>query len=135
MKYLFLIVLINHSSIVSDTCVAMDEWVQHPHDRTALDDILPCVDPTMTTEAMRGSKLVTYQIIDIINGMITNVSNRDFPPQAILLYYNQSGPLVPELCNPYSADLSPRSCATEELQFDNAVQVHVQHSLHVFLYI
>jgi hypothetical protein len=104
----------------------MDEWVQHPHGHTALDDILPCVDPAMTTEAMRQSKIVTYQIIDMMDSMIANVSNREFPPQAIPLYYNQSGPLVPVLCNPYMADLSPRTCASEELQFDNAAQVYVK---------
>ncbi|KAF3329578.1 hypothetical protein FCM35_KLT04909 [Carex littledalei] len=110
-------------NIVSDTCLAMDEWVQQPQGHTALDDILPCVDPAMTTEAIDQSKLVTYQIINMVNGIITNVSNRDFPPQSIPLYYNQSGPLVPQLCSPYLADLSPRTCATEELNFNNAVQV------------
>ncbi|KAJ4810558.1 envelope glycoprotein B [Rhynchospora pubera] len=99
----------------------MEEWVQHPYDHTALDDILPCVDPAMTAEVMNQSKNVTYQIINIMNGMIANVSNRDFPPQAVPLYYNQSGPLVPVLCNPYLPDLSPRPCLTEELHFDNAV--------------
>lgn len=107
----------------------MDEWVQQPQGHTALDDILPCVDPAMTTEAIGQSKLVTYQIINMLNGIITNVSNRDFPPQSIPLYYNQSGPLVPQLCNPYLADLNPRTCATEELNFDNAVQVHIKHVL------
>ncbi|KAJ3708073.1 hypothetical protein LUZ61_011778 [Rhynchospora tenuis] len=107
--------------IVSDTCVAMEEWVQHPYDHTALDDILPCVDPAMTAEVMSQSKNVTYQIIDMTNGIIANVSNRNFPPQAVPLYYNQSGPLVPVLCNPYLPDLSPRPCLTEELHFDNAI--------------
>ncbi|KAI3891445.1 hypothetical protein MKX03_020727 [Papaver bracteatum] len=36
-------VLLLFHNVVGDTCVAIDEWVQHPTAHTALDDILPCL--------------------------------------------------------------------------------------------
>ncbi|KAJ3679159.1 hypothetical protein LUZ60_017170 [Juncus effusus] len=111
-------------NIVSDTCVSMDEWVLHPQEHTALDDILPCFDSKTTNEALQQSKNVTYEIIDIINGVITNVSNQNLPPQTPPpLNYNQSGPSIPQLCNPYNSDLTDRPCSTGDLHFDTAQQV------------
>lgn len=49
---------------------------------------------------------------------------------AAFLYFNQSGPLVPLLCNPYNADLINRTCSTGELDFSNASKV----SKHIFPY-
>lgn len=107
--------------MVGDTCVAMGEWVQHPQARTALDDILPCVDTAAANEALDRSKEVNYQLVAVLNAALTNVSNRDFPPQAPPpINYNQSGPAVPLLCNPYTADLRDRACAPGELPLDAA---------------
>ncbi|KAL6629971.1 hypothetical protein ACP70R_029736 [Stipagrostis hirtigluma subsp. patula] len=112
-------------NVVGDTCVAMDEWVQHPQAHTAMDDILPCVDTATATEALDRSKEVNYQLVAVLNHAIANVSNSDFPPQAPAappLNYNQSGPPVPLLCNPYTADLRDRACAPGEVTVDAAPQ-------------
>jgi hypothetical protein len=105
-------------SVVGDTCEAMGEWVRHPQEHTALDDILPCVDTAAATEALSRGKEVNYRLVAVLNGVISNVSNADFPPGALPsppLNYNQSGPPVPLLCNPYTPDLRDRACAPGEV--------------------
>ncbi|XP_078438703.1 uncharacterized protein LOC144709152 [Wolffia australiana] len=114
--------LLLHNVIV-DSCVAMDDWVQHPHEHTALDDILPCVDAATANESLYRSKEVTFQLAGVINQYIANVSNRNFPPGLAPLFFNQSGPLVPLLCNPFNSDLTTRPCLPGEVGFDNASQV------------
>ncbi|RVW80986.1 hypothetical protein CK203_054684 [Vitis vinifera] len=72
-----------HSSVAADTCVAMNEW----------------------------SKDVTFQLVNVVNNFITNVSNKNLPTQAKLepsVSYNQTGPLVPVLCNPYQPNKTRR---------------------------
>ncbi|CAN6200982.1 unnamed protein product [Urochloa humidicola] len=104
-------------NVIGDTCVAMDEWVAQPQGHTALDDILPCADAAVTTEALRRSENVSYQLVSKLNDLLSNVSNRNIPPKAgPPLYYNQSGPPVPLLCNPYNADLTARRCAADAQQ-------------------
>uniref|UniRef100_A0ACD5ZIJ8 Uncharacterized protein n=1 Tax=Avena sativa TaxID=4498 RepID=A0ACD5ZIJ8_AVESA len=110
-------------NVVGDTCVSMDEWVAHPTEHTALDDIIPCVDPTTANESLTRTREVTSQLVNLVNQVITNVSNRNFPPAATPFYYNQSGPLIPTLCNPFTSDLSNRTCARGEVTLDNATQV------------
>ncbi|CAN6216169.1 unnamed protein product [Urochloa humidicola] len=112
-------------NVIGDTCVAMDEWVAQPQGRTALDDILPCADAAVTAEALRRSENVSYQLVSTLNGLLSNVSNRNnFPPQTgPPLNYNQSGPPVPLLCNPYNADLTARPCAAGEVTAADAQQV------------
>lgn len=105
-------------NVVGDTCEAMGEWVRHPQEHTALDDILPCVDTAAATEALSRGKEVNYRLVAVLNGVISNVSNADFPPGALPsppLNYNQSGPPVPLLCNPYTPDLRDRACAPGEV--------------------
>ncbi|XP_062089454.1 uncharacterized protein LOC133795987 [Humulus lupulus] len=110
-------------NVMGDTCVAMDEWVRSPTARSALDDILPCVDNATAQQTLYESKDVTFQLVSIVNLFITKVSNFDAPPQAgPTLYYNQSGPLVPTLCNPFNSDITDRQCANAELNFENAQQ-------------
>lgn len=109
--------------MIADTCVAMDEWVLHPHEHTALDDILPCVDVATANESLYRSREVTSQMVNLVNQVLTNVSNVDFPPGYEPLYFNQSGPLVPLLCNPFSPSMDQRKCETGEVDFDNATQV------------
>lgn len=101
----------------------MDEWVLHPHEHTALYDILPCVDVTTANESLYRSRDVTSQIVKLVNQVLSNVSNVNFPPGLEPLYFNQSGPLVPLLCNPFSPSLAERNCVTGEVDFDNATQV------------
>lgn len=115
-----------HSSVAADTCVAMNEWVQHPTARTALDDILPCVDNATAQETLAQSKDVTFQLVNVVNNFITNVSNKNFPTQVKLepsVSYNQTGPLVPVLCNPYQPNKTRRVCEAGEVDFNNAAQV------------
>ncbi|GAV60559.1 hypothetical protein CFOL_v3_04089 [Cephalotus follicularis] len=110
-------------NVAADTCVAMDQWVQSPTAHTALDDILPCVDGATAQETLSRSKEVTSQLAEVINQVITNVSNINFSPNFKPLYINQSGPLVPILCNPFHSDLTDRTCTAGEVDLNNATQV------------
>ncbi|PPR93000.1 hypothetical protein GOBAR_AA27673 [Gossypium barbadense] len=110
-------------NVAADTCVAMHDWMQNPTAHTALDDILPCVDNATTQETLLKSREVTSQLVEVINTVITNVSNINFSPNFPTMYFNQSGPLVPVLCNPFSADLTERTCTAGELNADNATEV------------
>nr|XP_043614836.1 uncharacterized protein LOC122586885 [Erigeron canadensis] len=113
-------------NIMGDTCVAMDEWVENPMAHTALDDILPCVDNATAQETLSQSKDVTFQLVGMVNFLITNISNFNPPPFLpfpSILNYNQSGPLVPTLCSPLNADKTDRRCQSGELDFNNATMV------------
>ncbi|GMN47420.1 hypothetical protein TIFTF001_016603 [Ficus carica] len=110
-------------NVVADTCVAMDEWVQNPTAHTALDDILPCVDNTTAQETLLRTKDVTYQLVNVVDRVINNVTNLNIPPNGSPLYFNQSGPLMPLLCNPFNSDLSNRQCKASEVDLNNASQV------------
>ncbi|PHU09002.1 hypothetical protein BC332_20862 [Capsicum chinense] len=116
------IFLVLHN-VTADSCVAMNQWVQHPLAHTALDDILPCVDNATAQETLTKSKEVTSQLVDVVNRVITNVSNNNFSPNFGPLYYNQSGPKLPTLCNPFYSDLTNRSCSTGEVDLSNATKV------------
>ncbi|KAL3500915.1 hypothetical protein ACH5RR_040008 [Cinchona calisaya] len=110
-------------NVTADTCVAMNQWVQNPTAHTSLNDILPCVDNATAQETLSRSREVTYQIVDVVNQVITNVSNINFSPNFAPFYYNQSGPVLPILCNPLNPDLSNRTCTAGEADLDNATQV------------
>lgn len=110
-------------SVVADTCVAMDEWVQNPTAHTALDDILPCVDNATAQETLLRSRDVTYQLVKVVDSVVNNVTNLNMPPNGSPLYFNQSGPPLPTLCNPFNSDLSRRQCEAGEVELNNATQV------------
>jgi hypothetical protein len=114
-------VLLN--SAVGDTCVAMKEWVAHPYEDTALDHILPCVDVATAEQSLNQSKEVTSKVVAVVNQVLSTVANSNLPPNAGPLYYNQSGPLVPTLCSPYTVRLDNRQCNAGEVNLTNAVQV------------
>lgn len=101
----------------------MDEWVQNPTAHTALDDILPCVDNATAQETLLRSKNVTHQLVNVVDGVINNVFNRNFSPALAPLYFNQSGPLLPVLCNPFHSNLTNRDCAFGEVTLHNATEV------------
>nr|GFC42397.1 ion transport domain-containing protein [Tanacetum cinerariifolium] len=61
-------VIINNA--ISDTCMAMGQWVDNPHAETALSNILPCVDQATTNATLYKSKLVVNDIAYIMNGFI-----------------------------------------------------------------
>jgi len=111
-----------NGSVVGDTCVAMDDWVTHPQAHTALDDILPCVDVATANLSLYRSQEVTAQLVALVNNVVVNISNREFPPGLLPLYFNQSGPLMPVLCNPFNPDMSPRACAPGEVDFKGAAR-------------
>ncbi|KAE8724551.1 putative Fasciclin-like arabinogalactan protein 20 [Hibiscus syriacus] len=71
------------NNAISDTCLAMEEWVEHPHAETALSNILPCVDQRTTNHTLNPS-----------------------PDDDC--YYNQSGPSMPPLCSPFDSQLQNR---------------------------
>ncbi|CAN1290177.1 hypothetical protein LINPERPRIM_LOCUS20586 [Linum perenne] len=49
--------------------------------------------------------------------------HKNFPPQVRPpVNYNQSGPLVPLLCNPFNPDLSDKTCAPGEVDLRNATE-------------
>lgn len=100
-------------SAVGDACVAMDEWVQNPEPHTAFDDILPCVDNATAQEAALRTKDATFQLVTVVNHVITNASNVD----------NQSDRSVPLLCNPFHSNLVDRHCISGEVPLQNATQV------------
>ncbi|CAI9759684.1 unnamed protein product [Fraxinus pennsylvanica] len=110
-------------NVTADTCVAMDQWVQNPTAHTALDDILPCMDNATARETLTKSKEVTSQLANIMNFVVNNVSNINSPPNVPTLYFNQSGPLLPSLCNPFNSDLTDRACKPGEVDLENATQV------------
>ncbi|KAK8602093.1 hypothetical protein V6N13_058251 [Hibiscus sabdariffa] len=110
-------------NVTGDACVAMDEWVQNPTAHTALDDILPCVDNATAQETLLQTKNVTHQLVNVVNSIIKNVANQNVPPQLAPLYYNQSGPSVPVLCDPFHSDLTERMCASGEVSLFNSSEV------------
>lgn len=98
----------------------MDQWLQNPTAHTALDEILPCLDNATTEETLYESKDVTFQLVANVNQFITNVPNSPINE----LNYNQSGPMVPIVCNPFHSDMTDRkSCANGEVGLNNAAQV------------
>uniref|UniRef100_A0A9I9CYM1 Transmembrane protein n=1 Tax=Cucumis melo TaxID=3656 RepID=A0A9I9CYM1_CUCME len=111
-------------NVVADTCVSMNEWVQNPTAHTALDDILPCVDNATAQETLTQSKNVAFQLVDVVNNVITGIANGNFPPSAgAPFYFNQSGSSMPILCNPFYSNLTDRLCASGEVELGNATVV------------
>ncbi|XP_047964674.1 uncharacterized protein LOC125209108 [Salvia hispanica] len=110
-------------NVTGDTCVAMNEWVQNPTAHTALDDILPCVDNATAQETLTKSKEVSSQLVTLMNTVISNISNANNVPSFLPLYFNQSGPPVPNVCNPFNPDLTSRACAPGETNLSNATEV------------
>ncbi|KAG7023477.1 hypothetical protein SDJN02_14502, partial [Cucurbita argyrosperma subsp. argyrosperma] len=111
-------------NVVADTCVSMEEWVQNPTAHTALDDILPCVDNATAQETLTQSKTVVFGLVSVVNELITGIANNNIPPSiGPPAYFNQSGPSIPTLCNPFHLNFTDRSCAPGEAELQNATQV------------
>ncbi|KAL2346688.1 hypothetical protein Fmac_000688 [Flemingia macrophylla] len=115
--------LVLHNA-TEDSCVAVNEWIQYPTAHTSMDDILPCLDNATAQETQSRSKEVTSELVNLVNQVITNVSNLNFAPNFTPLYYNQSGPLMPLLCNPFHPDMTDRQCDAGEVTLSNATQVY-----------
>ncbi|TXG57251.1 hypothetical protein EZV62_018564 [Acer yangbiense] len=113
-------VILNNA--IADTCLAMEEWVDHPHAETALTNILPCVDPRTTNQTLYQSKQVITDIVNVVNQFVYNIANGN-PSQNYPCYYNQSGPVMPPLCYPYDSQLQDRQCGPQEVSVANASEV------------
>ncbi|PIN14315.1 hypothetical protein CDL12_13053 [Handroanthus impetiginosus] len=111
-------VILNNA--ITDTCMAMGEWVENPHAETALSNILPCVDQRTTNQTLFKSKQVINDIVNLVNGFVGSVANANPSPQAASSYYNQSGPLIPPLCYPYDSKLRDLPCYPYQLSMENA---------------
>eukprot|EP01018_Ginkgo_biloba_P027209 Gb_37738 [translate_table: standard] len=119
------------NNAIADTCLAMQGWVEHPYAETALDHILPCVNESTTNQTLYRSKEVTSDLVNVVNQVINNFANKNFPPSAVPVYYNQSGPLMPTLCNPFDPKLNDRQCSPREENFTNAPQVWQNYTCNV----
>ncbi|KAH9794851.1 transmembrane protein [Citrus sinensis] len=127
---LFLSILRHKHAIhiaISDTCMAMDEWVDHPHAETALSNILPCVDQRTTNKSLIQSKEVITDIVNVVNQFVYNIANAN-PSQDYIYYYNQTGPVMPPLCYPYDSQLQDRQCGSYEVSIANASEVWQNYS-------
>ncbi|KAJ4972905.1 hypothetical protein NE237_006079 [Protea cynaroides] len=112
-------VILNNA--ISDTCVAMGEWVENPQAETALSSILPCVDEETANKTLFQSKEVIRQLVNVVNTVIYTFANTNSPPQATIPYYfNQSGPMMPPLCSPFDSELHDRPCGSIEVSIINA---------------
>lgn len=109
---------------MADTCVAVDDWLQNPSANAPLSlQFLPCMDNETAQATLKATKQTSFYVINVVNKFIIEASNRDVPPDAGILYVNQSGPPVPLLCNPYYPDLTERDCSHAEVNFGNVAQV------------
>lgn len=109
---------------MEDTCVAMEEWLENPRGNSPVSlQLLPCMDKKTAEETLNTSRATTYYLIDVSNKYINQVANQQLPPVAGPLYHNQSGPLVPLLCNPYNPDFTSRICAPAEVNISDASTV------------
>nr|XP_043623055.1 uncharacterized protein LOC122594777 [Erigeron canadensis] len=118
-------------NVTADSCEAMNQWVENPTAHTTLDDILPCVDNATAQESLLRTKEVTVQLTNVINQVIRNVTNSNFPPDFAPLYFNQSGPMMPTLCNPFNPDFTNRTCEQNEVPLSEATKVYSQYVCHV----
>ncbi|KAJ6431749.1 hypothetical protein OIU84_019100, partial [Salix udensis] len=100
-------ILLNNA--ISDTCLAMEEWVENPHAASALSSILPCVDQRTTNNTLVQSKEVITDIVNVVNTYIYTFANAN-PSQTDFNYYNQSGPSMPPLCYPFDSHYQDRQC-------------------------
>ncbi|GAV80408.1 hypothetical protein CFOL_v3_23869 [Cephalotus follicularis] len=123
-------VFVIFKNAISDTCVAMEEWVDHPHAETALSDILPCVDQRTTNQTLVQSKKVITDIVNVVNQFIYTYANT-YPSEGNMNYYNQSGPMMPPLCYPFDSSLEVRECGSNEVAMANASLVWQNYTCQV----
>ncbi|KAK4260723.1 hypothetical protein QN277_003801 [Acacia crassicarpa] len=107
------------NNAISDTCMAMGEWVENPHAESALSNILPCVDQRTTNKTLFQSKQVVSNVVNVVNQFIYASANVN-PHPSSPTYYNQSGPAMPPLCYPFDSHFQERQCTTQEVSSTNA---------------
>ncbi|KAK1429651.1 hypothetical protein QVD17_11865 [Tagetes erecta] len=111
-------------NVTADSCEAMNQWVENPTAHTTLDDILPCVDNATAHDTSKRSKEVIVQLVNVINQVINTVANANLQPTNAPLYFNQSGPTMPLLCNPFKSDFTNRTCQPNEVPLSDASRVY-----------
>lgn len=104
------------SSLISDSCSAMNEWVENPQAQTALSNFLPCVDRSTSNQTLFRSKQVIVELIILVN-MAINTTNNQF--------YQRS---PPSLCSPYDSELNLRQCRPSEVSLPNASRVWLDYT-------
>ncbi|KAL2324193.1 hypothetical protein Fmac_023251 [Flemingia macrophylla] len=107
------------NNAISDTCMAMGEWVANPHTESALSNMLPCVDQKTTNKTLVQSKQVVANIASVVNQFIYNTANLN-STLGSLGYYNQSGSRMQPLCHPFDSQLQERQCTDQEVSSANA---------------
>ncbi|XP_038995730.1 uncharacterized protein LOC120120045 [Hibiscus syriacus] len=83
----------------------MNEWVQNPKANSALSDLIPCAEKEAGLRIKEAGKTVTTTINDMLNQRVTYANTDNL--------YNQSGPLVPLVCDPYNYGDSQQSCGDQ----------------------
>ncbi|KAH0854122.1 hypothetical protein HID58_092589 [Brassica napus] len=91
----------------------MDQWVHDPAAESALSQLLPCLDAKTIGDTLDITKTMTSTAVDMTNAYTVNISNFDHFPHNNPFYHNQSGPLVPLLCNPLDEHHNPRPLNAE----------------------
>ncbi|KAK8265355.1 hypothetical protein V6Z11_D12G172600 [Gossypium hirsutum] len=107
------------NNVISDTCLAMEEWVENSHAETALSNILPCVDQRTTNHTLTQSKQVINSLVKVVNTYIYTFANSNPSPDDNR-YYNQSGPSMPPLCSPFDSQLQDHQFGSNEVSMANA---------------
>ncbi|XP_061339272.1 uncharacterized protein LOC133285961 isoform X2 [Gastrolobium bilobum] len=110
------------NNAISDTCMAMGEWVENPQAESALSNILPCVDQRTTNKTLFQSKQVVTNIVSVVNRFVYNTADAN-PTKGSENYYNQSGPAMPPLCYPFDSEFRDRQCTDQEVSSTNASSV------------
>ncbi|PPD91756.1 hypothetical protein GOBAR_DD11295 [Gossypium barbadense] len=105
--------------VISDTCLAMEEWVENSHAETVLSNILPCVDQRTTNHTLTQSKQVINSLVKVVNTYIYTFANSNPSPDDNR-YYNQSGPSMPPLCSPFDSQLQDHQFGSNEVSMANA---------------
>ncbi|XP_057425241.1 uncharacterized protein LOC130718640 [Lotus japonicus] len=110
------------NNAISDTCMAMGEWVENPHRESSLSDVLPCVDQRTTNQTLIQSKQVVTNIAGVVNRFIYETANIN-ATQGTPGYYNQSGPAMMPLCYPFDSQLQEHQCSDQAVSSANASMV------------
>ncbi|RDY03934.1 hypothetical protein CR513_12411, partial [Mucuna pruriens] len=121
------------NNAISDTCMAMGEWVENPHAESALSNILPCVDQKTTNKTLFQSKQVVTNIVSVVNRFIYNTADAS-PSEGSMNYYNQSGPAMPPLCYPFDSQFRHRQCTAQEVSSANASLVWKKYECEISEY-
>jgi len=93
------------------------------------------MDEATTQTTLDISKNTSYLVVNLVNEFVTNVANNDNPPMADKdIKYNQSGPALPLICNPFYPNMTERKCETLEITLTGAPTVSSSLRFHLSLF-